>query len=322
MTATAREPRLKHFPITLLPTVMGLIGLSIVFFKFEHTTGLGVPLGRSLLYATTVWFAVVMAIYAVKAIRYPAMVKWEFHHPIRVNFFPAISISFLLLSIGFLENGSLGIARICWWIGAPLHLVLLLIILSGWFHKSYDIHSFNPAWFIPVVGPLLVPVAGVSIAHPEISWFFFATGLLYWILLMAVFLNRIFFHNALPGKLLPTLFILIAPPAVGFIAYIKMTGDLDAFAKILFYFGVFTTAMLFTMVDQFRKIPYFVSWWGYTFPLDAFTLSLFLMYRMSDLVVFKQAALVMTGVTTLVIIIVLIKTIVVATRGGICVAED
>ena len=46
------------------------------------------------------------------------------------------------------------------------------------------------------------------------------------------------------------------------------------------------------------------------------------MFQMSHLVVFKQAALVMTGVTTLVILVVLIKTLVVAARGGICVAEE
>ena len=317
-----RESRLKHFPITILPTVMGLTGLAIVLFKFEHVFAVNIPLGSTLLYAVTVWFAVVLGVYAMKLIRYPEQVKAEFRHPIRVNFFPAISICFLLLSIGYLEAGANALARVFWLIGTPMHLAFLLIILNRWFHKAYHIHSFNPAWFIPVVGPLLIPVAGVNFAHAEVSWFFLATGLMYWIVLLAVFTNRIFFHDPLPAKLLPTLFILIAPPAVGFIAYIKLTGGLDPFARILFYFGVFTALMMLTMVDQFRRIPYFVSWWGYTFPLDAFTLSLYLMYKTSHLAVFKQAALVMTIVTALTILVVLVKTIQVAARGEICVAEE
>ena len=316
------ESRLKHFPITILPTVMGLAGLAIVLFKFEHVFAVNIPLGSTVLYAVTVWFALVLGVYAMKLIRYPDQVKAEFRHPIRVNFFPAISICFLLLSIGYLEAGANELARVFWLIGTPLHLVFLLIILYRWFHKAHHIHTFNPAWFIPVVGPLLIPVVGVNFVHVEVSWFFFATGLMYWIILLAAFTNRIIFHDPLPTKLLPTLFILIAPPAVGFIAYVKLTGSLDVFARILFYFGVFTTLMMLTMVDQFKRIPYFVSWWGYTFPLDAFTLSLYLMYQMSHLAAFKQAALVMTVVTTLTILVVLAKTIQVAARGEICVEEE
>ncbi|MBU2500450.1 SLAC1 anion channel family protein [bacterium] len=322
MNSEPSGSRLRYFPITLLPTVMGLAGLAIVFLKFQHFSHVEQPIGRWLLYGVTVWFAFVAAVYLAKLVRYPAEVKAEFLHPIRINFFAAISICLLLLAIGYLEIGQVAPARVLWWIGAPLHLFLLLVILHGWFHKHYKIQSFNPAWFIPVVGPLLVPIAGVAFADPEVSWFFFAIGIIYWIVLLAVFVNRIFFHDPLPQKLVPTLFILIAPPAVGFISYVKLTGVLDPFARILFYFGVFNALMLLTMIGQFRRIPYFVSWWGYTFPMCAFTISLFLMFKESQLPVFRTAALVMTVLTTLTILLVMVKTLIVAARGGICVPED
>jgi tellurite resistance protein len=51
--------------------------------------------------------------------------------------------------------------------------------------------------------------------------------------LFAIILNRIIFHNQFAPKFMPTLFILIAPPAIGFISYIKLTGSLDFFAQIL-----------------------------------------------------------------------------------------
>jgi len=86
-----QESRLKHFPITILPTVMGLTGLAIVLFKFEHVFAVNIPLGATVLYAVTAWFAFVLGVYTMKLIRYPDQVKAEFRHPIRVNFFPAIS---------------------------------------------------------------------------------------------------------------------------------------------------------------------------------------------------------------------------------------
>lgn len=322
MSHDAPGSRLRHFPITLLPSVMGLSGLAIVFLKFQHFYEVDLPLGQYVLYGTSVWFAFVMAVYGLKLVKYPGEVKKDFLHPIRINFFAAISICFLLLAIGYMESGRPGLAKVLWLIGTPLHLLILLVILYGWFHKPHQIAAFNPAWFIPVVGPILVPVVGVHFAHPEISWFFFAVGLVYWIVLLCIFMNRIFFHDPMPDKLVPTLFILIAPPAVGFIAYMKLTGSFDPFARVLFYFGLFTALMLLTMVDRFRRVPYFVSWWGYTFPLDAFTISLYLMYGVSHLVLFKQAALVMTVVTTVTIVVVLVKTLMVAARHGICVPED
>ncbi len=314
--------RLEHFPITLLPSVMGLVGLAIAYLKFQHFFHVSVPVGQTILYVGTAWFGLIMVMQGARFAAYPAAVKKDWRHPIRVNFFPAISICFLLLAIAYNELHQVAVAQVLWWIGAPLHLVLLLSILYRWIHMPQVLHSLNPAWFIPVVGPILVPVAGVHLASPEISWFFFATGLIFWIALLAVFLNRVMFHDPMPIKLLPTLFILIAPASVGFIAYMKLTGQLDPFARVLFYFGVFTFLMLATMLPEFRKVPFFMSWWGYTFPLDAFTISFFLMHKVTGVMLFKQIAAGLLALTTLVVLMVLVRTIALAARGGLCVAED
>jgi tellurite resistance protein len=322
MPAANGDSKLQHFPITILPSVMGLVGLSVVYLKFQHLFGVQWPIGQVILFVSTAWFAVVLSAQGARLVLHRSEVLKDFRHPIRVNFFPAVSICFLLLSIGYLEAGYQNAAKIFWLIGTPLHLILLLVILHGWFHNQYDVKTFNPAWFIPVVGPLLVPVAGVDLFHPEISWFFFAIGILFWILLLAVFINRIFFHHPMPEKLLPTLFILIAPPAVGFISYMKLTHTLDPAARVLFYFGVFTFLMLLTMITKFKEVPFFLSWWGYTFPLDAFTLSIVMMHKTSPLPLFKNAVFVMTIVTTAVIFFVLVKTLIAVGQGRICVPED
>ncbi len=322
MSEQPNGSKLQHFPITLLPSVMGLIGLSIVYLKFQRLFKINAPIGQGILFGATAWFFLVLIIYGIRLLRFPHEVGKDFRHPIRVNFFPAISICFLLLSIGYVDSGFHQAAKVFWLIGTPLHLMLLLFILHNWFHNQYDLKTFNPAWFIPVVGPLLVPVAGVELFHPEISWFFFSIGILYWILLLAVLINRIFFHHPMANKLLPTLFILVAPPAVGFISYMKLTQTLDPAARVLFYFGVFTVLMLLTMITKFKEVPFFLSWWAYTFPLDAFTLSIVMMYKSSHLPIFKQAVFAMTMITTLVIVVVLIRTVIAASQGKICVPED
>jgi tellurite resistance protein len=42
--------------------------------------------------------------------------------------------------------------------------------------NKYEIKHFNPAWFIPIVGNILVPIAGVHHAPIEISYFFPTQG--------------------------------------------------------------------------------------------------------------------------------------------------
>ena len=312
--------RLKYFPITLFASVMGLAGLSIVLLKMAHVLHFSVNWGVTLLYLVSAWFVVLNIVYAVKWIKYPEEVKVEFNHPVRMHFFPAYSICFLLFAIAFLSVNP-AVSRVTWWIGAIIHLLLLLRTLYSWFHKNYKLQSFNPAWFIPVVGPILVPVAGVQVANPEISWFFFSVGIIYWIGLLSILLYRVIFHDPLPTKLVPTLFILIAPAAVGFIAYIKLTHSLDPFSRILFYFGVFTVLMLFTMVDKFTKVPFFISWWAYTFPLDAVTLATVLMYELTHFAFFKVLAGIFMTFTILVIVFVLIKTIQAVSQERLCVPE-
>ena len=312
--------RLKYFPITLFASVMGLAGLSIVLLKMAHVLHFSVTWGVTLLYLVSAWFVVLNIVYAVKWIKYPEEVKVEFNHPVRMHFFPAYSICFLLFAIAFLSVNA-AVSRVTWWIGAIIHLLLLLRTLYSWFHKNYKLQSFNPAWFIPVVGPILVPVAGVQVANPEISWFFFSVGIIYWIGLLSILLYRVIFHDPLPTKLVPTLFILIAPAAVGFIAYVKLTHSLDPFSRILFYFGVFTVLMLITMVDKFTKVPFFISWWAYTFPLDAVTLATVLMYELTHFAFFKVLAGIFMAFTILIIVFVLIKTIQAVSQERLCVPE-
>ncbi|WP_022850494.1 SLAC1 anion channel family protein [Limisalsivibrio acetivorans] len=312
--------RLQNFPITLFATVMGLTGLAIALLRFEHILHIQTYAGKPLLYLITVWFFFLLFVYLLKLSKYPQEVKHEFAHPIKINFFPTISISLLLLSIGY-EGVSDSFSSVLWYSGSIIHIIFTMTILNIWFFKDFKLQTKNPAWFIPVVGNILVPIAGVNHASPEISWFFFSIGLVLWIVLLAITIYRIVFHEQLMAKFMPTLFILIAPPAVGFIAYIKLTSSLDPFSRILYYFGLFTTLMLFTMFRNITRIPFFVSWWAYTFPMDAATISTLLMFKVTKLVFFKYLAIVFLIITISVILVVLAKTARAAVRGEICVPE-
>lgn len=293
--------RLEHLPVTLFASIMGLGGLTLAWHAAESNYEYGLHLSPLLLIICCVVFVALVSAYATKFMRFREAVKKELAHPIKLNFFPAMSISLIIVATA-LNPYMGGFSTFLWGVGALIQLSFTLFIMSQWlFSGRFDVNHINPAWFIPVVGNILVPVLGASVANHEVSWFFFSIGIVNWVVLLTLLFKRKFFHSALPTKLIPTMFILIAPPAVGFISYIKLTGDLDAFARILYYSGAFVTLLLLANIRQFLKVPFFISWWAYTFPTAALTIATILMYSMTGVVFFKVISLLLLSALTLLV---------------------
>ena len=317
----SNQSRLAHLPVSFFSTVMGMTGLAIAWQKAHLSLGASPIIWQSLAVLSSVLFISLLMIYGLKIFRFPADVLNEWKHPVRVNFFPTISISLLLLGIVWLEaipSLSFGL----WIAGSAIHLIFTFATLSSWmYHTHYDIKHANPGWFIPVVGNLFIPICGARFASPEIGWFFFSVGLVFWIVLMTIVFYRIIFHDPIPPRLLPTLFILIAPPSVGFVAYASLVPELDAFARILYYSALFLTLLLGGNVMRFIRGGFFISSWAYSFPLAAMTIATFVMAKRSGLDFFLWLGGVLLGIVSLVVVVLIRKTFSAVGRRAICVPE-
>ncbi len=313
--------RLKHMPVSLFAMVMGLTGLTIAWEKVCHLYQLDHGIYTLLFVLTTSVFGILAVLYLYKIVAFREAVLAEWSHPVKVSFVPAVSISLLLLSIAampFSVRATLGL----WTAGTALHLVISLMVINSWLHhEKYRIDHLNPAWFIPAVGNVIVPLAGVPLGYPELSWFFFSVGMVFWLILMVIVFNRVIFHTPLPVKLLPTLFILIAPPAVGFLAYLKLTGELDAFAQILYNFALFLTLLLFSQLPRFARLPFFISWWAYSFPLAAMSIASLEMGQVSGQAGYGWIGLGLLGLLSLLVVMLLARTLGAARQHRICVEE-
>lgn len=313
------EQRLQHFPISIFSTVMGLTGLAIAWQKAHMALGVPAFVWHSIASFASLLFLGLLAIYAVKLLRFPRAVVAEWKHPVRVNFFPTITICLLLLSIVWLDTVPT-VSRALWAAGMVIHLTFTFAILSSWmYHTHYDIKQANPAWFIPAVGNLFVPICGVHFAPVELAWFFFSIGMIFWIVLMAIVFSRIFFHEPIPPRLLPTLFIVLAPPAVGFIAYGALAPQLDGFGRVLYYTALFLTLLLGSNVLRFIRGGFFISAWAYSFPLAAMTIAFFAMAKRSGLDLFHWIATALLIIVSLVVAVLVAKTVSAVRRHTICV---
>ena len=313
--------RLQNFPISWFAVVMGMTGFTIAWHRAEDLLGIPVKPSPVLLGLTITLFVVLLLLYLAKDLKYPDQVKAEFAHPVKLNFFPTISIGLILVSIALLPYSE-DVSFMVWTLGAALHLGFTLYVLSAWLHKThFEVAHINPAWFIPIVGNILVPIAGVEHASPEISWFFLSIGLVFWLVLLTIIFYRMFFHQPLPAKLLPTLFILIAPPAAGFISWFQLVGEVNAFGRVLYYVAIFLTLMLLTQAPRFLKLEFFLSWWAYSFPMAAMTLATFLMYEQLELLFFKWLGVALLGLLTALVSVLIGKTARAVQRRAICIED-
>jgi tellurite resistance protein len=315
-----KHNRLKFFPIMMFAIIMGFSGLAIVWEKSSEILGLPKIIGTSLAYFDMGLFLVILGIYLIKMGTYLEAVKKEFAHPVRINFFAATAISFLLISIAFHSISHL-IALYFFYIGTILQTFFTLYTISYWINNNLEIAHSNPAWFIPIVGNVLVPVSGAGFIDNSFLMYYFSIGIFFWIILTAIIINRIVFHHQLAVKFMPTIFIFIAPPAVAFIAYIKMYHNLDVFAHFLYDLGLFFTFLIFFMYKNFTKLKFFISWWAFTFPLAAITISSLLMYKLTHIAIYSYFTYLFISITTIVVGIVTYRTIQHILKKDICKPE-
>jgi tellurite resistance protein len=321
--AVERESWLMHFPVVLFATVMGVAGVTLVWQRGATLLDLPVLPGRVLAFVSVALYALLLAIYLTKLLRYPRAVRAEFRHPVRLAFFPALSIG-MLLSATVLVHVYPPVSFWLWSLGALAQLAFILVVLSLWIGQTHwEPTHINPAWFIPIVGNVVVPLAGVEHGELEISWFFFSVGIVFWLVLKSIMFYRFFFHHPLPERLLPTLAILLAPPAVGFLAYMQLNhGALDGVARVLYYMAVFTFLLLLGQVVRWWRLRFFLSWWAYSFPLAAFTVATGVMAVRLDSPLLAGAALGLTGLCSLLVLLLVGLTVRAMVQGQVFVAES
>ncbi len=268
--APPTEASLAHLPVTIFASVMGLAGTSLAWRRAGEAFGAPIAIAQALGWIAVTVFALAVLGYAAKTVRFPAATRGEWRHPIRIAFVPTISISLLLLSAVVLPDRP-ALSAGLWWVGAAAQLAFTLDVIRVWMaDPRFALAHVHPGWFIPVVGNLVVPLAGVAHAPADISWFFFAIGLVYWLPMLALVLSRLMVGDALPDRLSPTVAILIAPPAVAALAWVRLGGDWsDAPARVLLGVTVFQVLLLAAQAPRLVRLPFALSAWAGSFPLAA-----------------------------------------------------
>lgn len=303
----------SYLPVSLFGSVMGLCGFSVALKNASFIYPLSV-LSQAVAALAVISFLALIVAYGLKILTsYDAFLS-EFNNPLSKSFFGTFIISMLLLPLiiyEFLPN----LAFFMWIFGVILMLVFALYLVSFWIQTKHELSHITPAWIIPVVGTLDIPLASslFEINSHYLNLLSLSVGLFWALPIVTLIFSRIIFFEKLPQKLMPTLMILVAPFSVGFAAYLATFGKIDNFAFSLYFLGLF---MFFALLNQLFKVasccPFKVSWWAISFPLAALLNSTLQIAKFLDNAYFNAFSIIMLFCFLLVFIWLIFRTL-----GGI-----
>ena len=271
-----RPTPLKFLAPGWFAAVMGLAGLALAWHRAAPHMGEiagGVALVAAAVAALA--FAALLAASVLRASRYRDAFREDFAHPVRHPFVAAIPISVILLATAAVAlGGASPLAEAAWWLGSVGQFAVTAWVISKWWRGNQPgglvWPAVTPVLVIPVVGNVLVPLAGVPLGHGAWSAAQFAVGLFFWPVVHALIAVRLAVQGSWPERLQPGVFIFVAPPSVVGLALAQF-GTPALLAWGAWGIALFSLLVAASQLRRIASLPFAIPHWALSFPLAAFT---------------------------------------------------
>jgi tellurite resistance protein len=276
---TQSAPPLKFLSPGWFSVVMGLVGLALAWqaaapLLGELATGVALVVGGLALGV----FVVLAATSLLRLQRHPEALEEDLRHPVRHAFVATVPVSLLLLATLAQALGLGGWAvQAVWWVGSLAQLWATVWVLGRWLAPQTGAAaqpgglwpSITPLLFIPVVGNVVAPLAGVGLGFAGWSAAQLGIGMAFWPVVLVLTQVRRMVHGPLPERLLPTSFIAVAPPSVIGLSLLTFGAPWPVVGG---FWGVALFTLLWVGSQTARTIqqPFALAFWGLSFPLAAF----------------------------------------------------
>jgi len=261
---------LKHLYPGWYAVVMGLTGLSLAWHRAvpvlqEAAGAAAVVIGG----VAAGVFALLLGLTVLRGVRHADAWREDRQHPVRHTFIAALPIAAMLVAtVAVAHFGASPGALVLWWAGSLGQVFVTVWVLGRWWGKPVWA-TITPALFIPVVGNVLAPLAGVPLGQGAWAAAQFGIGLLFWPVVLVLLMVRVLQAGAWPERLAPTVFITIAPPAVVALSALQF-GAPPVLVWMLWGMAMFSTLWSATLLGRIAALPFGMPHWGMSFPVAAF----------------------------------------------------
>lgn len=265
-------PSLEHLGLIWFVPVMGLSGLSLAWGQADGLLGpSGLMAARLIGVLAALVFGVLLLLTLWRLKRWPRALYLKWMHPVRYVFLATLPVSLILLStVGVALTGVAPHWDVLWQTGALAQgLLTLAVVVRWWRMRAARWPGVTPGLLIPVVGNVLVPLAGLRLGHADWSWLQAAVGMLLWPVVLILLWIRVRRIGLWPERMRPSIFILVAPPSV--IGLDLMLWHAGPVPVVLCW--VLALALMAWALAQLPRCfdqPFGMPMWSLSFPMAAF----------------------------------------------------
>jgi len=296
---TAGRRRLPVIPPNFFGIAFGLAGLAEVWTLASPTLGVTDVVGRVLLLVATAVWVTLMVIYFSKGWR---GVRDDWRNPIFSPFLALVVLVPTLLA-GELCSVELGVGRVL-----VIVFSSLAVAVGGWSTGQWVINDLydecmHPGYLLPTATGGFVGSIAASEAHLHLlaaTWF--GVGMISWLLVASIVLNRLFIRPRLSPALTPTLALEAGPPLVAGVAYHALHGGhVDTFAAALGGYAILMVVLQLRLASIYVRLSFTPGFWAFTFPTAAVGLDGIVWLLVTQPSGYKAYMAVLLGLVTLVI---------------------
>ena len=272
---------LEHLAPAWFAMVMGWCGLSLAWLRATDVLG-DTALGLGLVGSIFALFVFVLLCLScvVRLTFHPNAVAADMRHPVRHAFMATLPLSIMLLAgigVSLFWNTSRTLNTVLtfvWVLGSVLELAASVWVVGRWLNTpdngGLQWAAFTPVFFIPVIGNVLAPLAGVTLGLESWATAQFGIGLLLWPVLQTMLLIRMVQAGPLAARMSPSIFITMVAPSIIGLCFLQFDAPLSL-AWGSWGIGVFFLALSLTQIHTILAQPFGLPHWAMSFPMAAFT---------------------------------------------------
>ncbi|ABR91608.1 tellurite resistance protein tehA [Janthinobacterium sp. Marseille] len=311
----------KSLAVPLVPPsffgiVLGLAGLAGTWRAAHAVWDMPSIIGEAIYALAAVAWLVIVLLYLLKWIIAPTIAKEEAEHAVQCCFIGLAGVSTLLIAQGALPYSRL-LAITLFFLGAGFTIFFGLWRTGLLWRGDRDPASTTPVLYLPLVaGGFVTGIVASSLGWQEWGELAFGAGFFGWLAIESVLLHRLYVAPPLSLPLRPTLGIQLAPPAVGAVCYMAVSGGHpDLLVHMLIGYALLQALILVRMSRWIGEQAFGASYWAFTFGATALASAIIRLAAGSQQGVFTTLAPAMFLIANIIVVTIAAGTIRLLIRG-------
>ncbi|MGF9565002.1 dicarboxylate transporter/tellurite-resistance protein TehA [Neorhizobium sp. BT27B] len=265
-----RIGRISHLasktPAAYFGMVLGLGGLGNAWRAAEQTWGIGNGFSEWILSLAALVWAVLVLLFAAKALLAPDRLVAEINHPVQCCFVGLIGVATMLIASAA-EPYSYAAAFTLFGIGFTFTACFAVWRTGGLWRGERDHATTTAVLYLPTVaGSFVTAMVAASLGYRDWGQLAFGAGIFSWLAIESILLHRLLIGPMTPPALRPTLGVQLAPAPVGAVAYISVSGGTpDVFVHALIGYGILQLVVLLRLSQWLREAGAVMGFWAFSF---------------------------------------------------------